>query len=195
MTEYASTEPEKIVAGDLVQWKRAASGISIPTGEVPKASAGWALTYSLVKSGIRIAISASASGDDHLVSIPAATSAAYAAGVYSWQAYVTKSTERYLIDSGLLEIIANFAAATSGLDSRSHVKATLDAIEAMLLKRASNDQAQMMVSGQAINLMSIDKLLMWRDKYKQAYADEQAAERVSNGLGSGKNIFVRFGND
>ncbi|MCU0589869.1 MAG: hypothetical protein MUC33_01395 [Desulfobacterales bacterium] len=195
MTEYATTEPEKFTAGDLIQWKREAAGLSIPTGEVPKASAGWALTYSLVKSGVRIALTSTPSGDDFLVSLAAATTAGYSPGVYRWQAYVTKTTERYMVGSGTIEILANFAAASSGYDARSHVKKVLDALEAKLEGRASKDQEQMVVGGQVVGMMPIARLLEWYSRYKQAYEQEQAAENVAKGLGTGKNIFVRFGND
>jgi hypothetical protein len=195
VTEYATTEPEKITAGDLVQWKREAAGLSIPTGEVPKASAGWALTYALVKSGVRIAITAASSGDDFLVTLSAATTAVYTAGVYQWQAYVTKTTERYLVDSGSIEILPNFAAASSGYDARTHVKKVLDALEAKLEGRASKDQEQMVVGGMVVGMMPIHRLLEWYSMYKASYENEQAAERVANGLGTGKNIFVRFSND
>lgn len=195
MTEYATTEPESFAAGDLVAWKREAAALSIPTGEVPKASAGWALTYALVKSGVRIQITAAAAGDDHLVSIAAATTAAYAAGTYSWQAYVTKTTQRYLVGSGTLEILPNFAAAAAGHDARSHVKKVLDAIEAKLEVRASREQEQMVVGGQVIGMMPIHRLLEWRDRYRLAYENEQTAERVAKGLGTGRQVLVRFGRD
>lgn len=195
MTEYATTEPEKITAGDLVAWKREASGLSIPTGEVPKASAGWALTYALVKSGTRIQITASASGDDHLVTLAATTTAGYTVGVYQWQAYVTKTTERYLVDSGTIEILANFAAATSGYDGRSHARKVLDALKAKIESRATKDQEQMLVGGQVVGQMPIHRLLEFYDRFKAEVASEEAAERVANGMGSGRNIYVRFGND
>jgi hypothetical protein len=195
VTEYATTEPESFTAGDLVAWKREAAALVIPTGEAPKASAGWALTYALVKTGARIAITAAASGDDHLVSIAAATTAGYAAGTYAWQAYVTKTTERYLVGSGTIRILPNFAAAAGGHDARSHVKRVLDAIEAKLEARASKEQEQMVVGGQVVGMMPIHRLLEWRDRYRAAYENEQAAERVANGLGSGKQVLVRFGRD
>ncbi len=198
MTEYASTEPEKITAGDYVQWKRESSGFSIPTGDVPKASAGWVLTYALVKTGVRIAITAAThETHDFLVTLAAATTAGYTAGVYQWQAYVTKAatSERYLVDAGTIEILANFAAASSGLDARSHVKKVLDAIEAKIESRSTKDQEQMVVAGQVVGMMPIHRLLEWYSKYKAAYENEQSAENVANGLGSGKNIFVRFSND
>lgn len=198
MTEYATKEPEKITAGDLVQWKREAAGLVIPTGEVPKASAGWALSYALVKSGTRIAINAAThETDNFLVTLAAATTVNYAAGVYQWQAYVTKTTERYLIDSGTIEILPNFAGtvATSGYDARSYVKQVLDALEAKLLRRATKDQESMPVGGMEIRLIPMTELVRLRDKFLRAYEDEQAAERVANGLGSGKQILTRFVND
>ncbi len=198
MTEYATTEPEKIAAGDYVQWKREAAGMSIPTGEVPKASAGWVLTYALVKSSVRIAITAAThETHDFLVTLAAATTGGYAAGVYQWQAYVTKAatSERYMVGSGTIEILPNFAAASSGYDARSHVKKVLDALEAKLEGRASKDQEQIVVGGQVVGMMPIARLLEWYSRYKQAYEAEQAAEDVSNGLGTGKQILVRFVND
>lgn len=200
MTEYATTEPEKITAGDYVQWKRESSGFSIPTGEVPKYTAGWRLTYSLVKAGTRISLGAdqiAASGDDHLVTIPAATSAGYGAGVYSWQAYVTKSatSERYMVDSGTIEILPNFAAASAGYDNRSHVKKVLDALQAKLESKATKDQEAMIVGGQVIGTMPIHRILEWYTKYRQQYEAELAAERVGNSLGTGKQILTRFVND
>lgn len=196
MTEYATTEPEKITAGDYVQWKREAAGLSIPTGDVPLASAGWALTYALVKSGVRIAISA-ATHETHnfLVTLSAATTAAYTAGVYQWQAYVTKSAERYLVGTGTIEILPNFAVAATGYDARSHVKKVLDALEAKLEGRSSKDQEQMVVGGQVVGMMPIARLLEWYYRYKQSYEAEQAAEDVAKGLGTGKQVLVRFIDD
>jgi hypothetical protein len=192
VTEYATKEPEKIVAGDLVQWKRAASGFSIPTGAVPKSSDGWALTYALVKSGTKYAITAAASGDDFLVSLSAAVTAAYAAGVYQWQAYVTLADERYLVGSGTLEILPNFAASTAGYDGRTHARKVLDALKAKIESRATKDQEQMVVGGMVVGQMPIHRLLEFYDRFKTEVASEEAAERVANGMGSGRNVFVRF---
>lgn len=198
MTEYATSEPTKFTAGDYVQWKRAASGFSLVTAEVPKASSGWVLTYSLVKAGARIAITAAThETDDFLVTLTAAVTAAYESGTYAWQAYLTKAStgERYMVDSGTVEIAVNFAALTKGHDGRTHVKKVLDALEAKLEGRASKDQEQMVVAGQVVGMMPIARLLEWYTKYKQAYENEQAAEQVGNGLGSGKQILTRFVND
>jgi hypothetical protein len=198
VTEYATTEPEKITAGDYVQWKRTASGFSIPTGDVPKASDGWVLTYALVSSGKSISITAAThETDDFLVTLTASVTAAYTAGVYSWQAYLTKSStsERYMVDSGELQVLPNFAAQTKGYDGRSYVKQVLDALEAKLLGRASKDQEAMVVGGEIIKMIPLTEIVRLRDQFKMAYENEQAAERIANGLGTGKQVLVRFIDD
>lgn len=184
MTDIPTTEPARITAGDYVQWK-----ISLADY---KASDSWTLTYSLVKKGTRIEITATASGDDHLVTLAAATTATYNIGIYAWQAYVTKSSERYMVDRGTLEVLPNYAAMPSGYDARSHVKKTLDALEAMLEGRATKDEAAIIIGGDTIGKMPIHRLLEWRDKYLAYYAQEKQAERVANELGHDGNIYVRF---
>jgi hypothetical protein len=153
-----TTEPEKITAGDYVQWKKEGSACIDPAGNSCLASDGWTLTYALTKTSDQITITAADSGDDHLVTLSAATTAGYTAGIYSWQAYVTGgSSERYMIDSGTIEILPNLAVQTTGYDDRTHVKTVLDALEARLENRATSDQAGMLVGGEVINYMPIHR--------------------------------------
>jgi len=195
MSETPTREPDKITAGDYVQWKKLGADCLTPAGDSCLASAGWQLTYALVKSGQQITISASASGDDHLVTLAASATANYSPGIYSWQAYVTGgSSERYMVDSGTIEILPNLATAATGYDDRSHVKKVLDALEARLEKRATADQAQTLIGGEVIAYMPIQRVLEWRDKYKAYYAQEIQAEAIANGLGGKQNIKVRFSN-
>lgn len=185
-------EPAKITAGDYVQWKRLGSGILTPAGDPCPASDGWALTYAAARRGLLIKITAAASGDDHLVTLAAATTAAYKAGIYDWQAYITKSSERYMVGTGTIEIFENLAAATTGHDGRSHVKKVLDALEDRLVGRADNQQSDILLGGQTIGMMPIQQVLAWRDKYRMYYEQEQRAEAVKKGLGHSGNIYVRF---
>ena len=50
----------------------------------------------------------------------------------------------------------------------------------------------MIVNGEPINLMPIQQVVRWRDKYKGYYEQEKAAERIANGLGHKGNIYTRF---
>lgn len=193
MTDIPTSEPEKFAAGDYVQWKKLGAACVNPAGDACLASAGWELTYALVNSGGKIDITAVAATDDFLITLAAAATALYSAGIYSWQAYVTKTTERYLVDSGTIEISPNFAGkSAAGYDDRSHVKRVLDALEATLEQRASRDQSATVIGGEVVGKMPIQRLLEFRDKYKNYYEQEKRAERVKNGLGHDGNILVRF---
>lgn len=164
MSDIPENEPISFVAGDLVQWTKSHS-------DYP-ASAGWALTYYLVKSGVQETIVAEASGDDFLLTITAEDSAAYAAGVYAYQAQVVKTDEAYTLYSGAIEVLPGFAAQTTGYDNRSHVKKTLDALEAIIEGKASKDQLSYAIAGRSISRMSPGELLDWRDAYTAEYNRE-----------------------
>ena len=183
MTEIPTTEPQTITAGDTVQWKK-------QIDDYP-ASDDWVLSYAMVSGSKKYSLTASASGDDHLVSIAATTSAAYEAGEYYWQAYVTKDSERRLVGSGRLKINPNFADL-SNFDARSHVKKTLDAIEAVVEGRATKDQEEYTIGTRSLKRTPIQDLLVLRDKYKGEYLREVNAENISKGLGSKNRILVRI---
>ena len=94
----AEREPALIRAGDLLQWKRTDLGVDY-------ANSAYTLKYSARLEGTgstEIEITASASGDDYLVSVSKSTTANYTVGVYHWQAYITRNSdsERITIDSG-----------------------------------------------------------------------------------------------
>jgi hypothetical protein len=180
------------VAGDTLKFTKSL-GDYLP-------SVGWVLTYSLVKDGDQEAITATDNGDEtHLVNVAATVTAAYSAGIYRWQSYVTKAAERYSIASGTIEAVADFAAATSGLDARAHCKRTLDALEATIEGKASKDQAGYSISfgeggaSRSISRLSFGELIEARKFYKNEYQRLIRQQRVSQGLDSGRTIHIRMG--
>lgn len=187
-TEYPETEPTSMVAGDRAAWKRTDLGSDY-------APASYSLTYKarLESSGSTvISITASESGDDYIIEVGASTTAAYTAGVYHWQAYITRSSdsERITIDSGTFEVLANRSSATT--DPRTHAKKVLEAIEAVIEGRASKDQAAYSIGNRSLSRTPITELLILRDRYRAEVIREERAERVANGLGHKGQIKVRF---
>lgn len=178
MADVPTTEPTEVTAGDTLTWQRALA-------DYP-ASAGWVLTYALVAAASQITITATADGDDHLVSVAAAASALYTPGDYAWQAYVTKAAERYTVGSGSLTIRPNLAAQGGGYDARSHAQKTLAALEAWL---ESHDLAvaDYQIAGRAMKYHSIPDLLKLRDAYKAEI--NAAAVKIA---GTGTRLVVRF---
>lgn len=162
-------EPAAIIAGDTTTWRNVLA-------DYP-ASAGWTLKYRLLAATGKIDIISSADSDGHLITITATVSATWTAGCYSYQKYVEKGVaetlERYTLDSGLITISANLAAATTAQDTRSQTKRTLDAIDAVLEKRAGRDDLQLEIltggTRQRIERLPHDQLLQLRGVYARKY--------------------------
>ena len=183
MATVPTTEPTTIRAGDLLSWSKSLA-------DYP-ANDGWALAYTLINGSTKLTINASASGADHLVSVAAATSAAYAAGSYSWMARVTKGTEIYTVDTGSMQILPNLAALTT-YDGRSHAKVMVEAIEAAIQGRASSVQLRMAINNRSIEYLSPTELIRWLSFYRAEVAKEAQAETIRKTGVNPRNIGVRF---
>lgn len=185
--EIPGTEPVRIVAGDTVQWTKSLEDY-LPDD-------GWVLSYAFVCATDQHIETAANNGDGtHLTTLSSVDTAALVVGVYRWQAYVTKSSERHVVGEGQLEVVADFAAAgySTGYDARTHVKKFLDALEARLQGRVTADQESLSIDGISIARIPIsDVMQLYRD-YKGLYASEVAAERRRLGLPVSGQTRVRF---
>lgn len=179
-TPIPTTEPTTITPGDTVKWSRALA-------DYP-ATDSWVLSYELINSANRYAITAAASGADHLVTIAAATSAAYVAGAYDWRARVSKAGEVYTVGTGRVTVAKSFATAT---DTRSQARRTLEALEATLEGRSTSATAEYEIAGRKLKYMSVPELLTARDRYRIDVAREDAAQRSAAGLSNPGRIYVR----
>lgn len=192
-------EPTEFRAGDTVSWKKTASEVPYLDADgtkiYPKASDGWTLTYYAKNSSGSITIAASADGDDFLVTITAAASAAYTPGVYAWAAFVSRTVnevaERHQVGSGTFEVLADLAAAGAS-DTRSHARKVLAALEATIEGRADADVNDYTMNGKSISKMRPEELLTWRDYYRTEVVMEERRERIKKGLGHHGRILMRF---
>ena len=123
MAEPKSYEPEKVTAG--VTWKREKTFSDYSASE-------WTLTYYLRKNGATAtSFSATADGDTHLVTVAAATTAAYASGIYDFIGWAIKGTEKYEVFNAAIEILPN-PTNSSVYDPRSHARKVTELIEAAI---------------------------------------------------------------
>lgn len=181
MADIATTEPEIIVAGDTVKWKKSLSDY--------KASASWVLTYAL-RGAKAIDITAAASGDDHLVDLSAATTGGYTPGTYSFSAYVTKSGERYTVATGYITVKVNLATATTFTDRLLTLQSDVDAINAFLSK--NYNYASYSIGGRSLNKYSLTELYKLRSVLMSELSSLKDSERIRRGLGTSKLIRVRI---
>ena len=193
-TNAATTEPETIVAGDRLIWKRTDLNADY-------ANSASTLKYSARLEGTgstEIEITASASGSDYLIEVASASAVTtnYTAGTYRWHLrladYITRNwdSQRLTLDSGTWEIIANRDAATT--DPRSHPRIMVEKIEAVLEGRADDDVASYSINGRSLTKIAIPELMEWRDRYRAEYMREVRKERARNGKATGSTVLVRF---
>ena len=176
-----TTEPALIVAGDTVKWTKSLADYS--------AADGWALSYTLVNSANRYVFSATASGADFAVTVAAATTANYAAGLYDWRAQVSKAGEVFTVGSGQLTVQPSFASATDG---RSSAKKSLDQVVAYLADSANLQAAEYEIAGRRLKRLSIPELLALKSHLSAEVQRETAASRAAAGLPDQRRIFTRF---
>jgi hypothetical protein len=177
-----TTEPAALLAGDTARWL-----ITLPDYS---AADGWVLSYTLANATNRINFAATASGNDHLISVPAATTAGWLAGAYEWRAQVSKAGEVYTVQSGSIVVQPSFGAA---VDGRSHARKVLTNIEAYLENSQNLSAAMYEIAGRRLQRIPVPELLTLRDKYKGEVAREDAAADVGRGLPDRRRIMVRFG--
>lgn len=180
-----TTEPSRFRAGDTLTWRRALANYPAST---------YALAYRLINAAGSLDIAASADGDEHRVSVPAETTAGWAPGTYTWQAFVTAGSERYTVGTGQMVILPDLAAQTAGFDARSTAQKALDDTRAaMATWIASNGHVQEYeIAGRHMKYASLADIEGRIRLLQKEVAREKAAERLAAGLSTGRRVLVRF---
>ena len=180
-------EPEFFISGDTVKWTR-----SDLTDYPPDT---WTLTYEFYNAITSETVTAAQylATTAYLITIPLATTATFTPGDYKWNARVTDGTEEFTIDFGTFTIKSDVAAlGGAALDDRTNTKKVLDALDAMMLGKASKDQMGYTIAGRRLDRLLPSELILWRDKYSRMYQSELVAERIKQGKSSGRKVLVRF---
>lgn len=184
MADIPDNEPLTLRAGDTWKWTRTLADYPAPA---------WVLKYRFKNAAGGFEITATASGTAHAVTVAAATSAGYAAGSYSWMAWVEGgSSEKYTVDTGVLAIDPDYRSSTStaALDDRSHARKMLDAIEAWLESR-DVAVAEYEIAGRRMKYIPIAELLALRSRYRLEVQSEDNAAALAKGEGFGRKIQFR----
>ena len=188
--EIPTTEPLSLVVGDSWAWRREDLS-DYPAGT-------WTLKYRFKNASGGFEVDATADGTNFAVAVAATTTAGYASGVYSWAAQVSDGTTKTTVGEGSTTLIPSLFAgnAADALDLRSDAKKGLDAINAALLRKASNDQMEYEISVggsmRRVRRCSMADLIAARSLYAAEVARELAAERIANGYGDPRQQYVRF---
>lgn len=182
-----TTEPALLYTGDTWAWTRSLPDYS--------AAASWVLKYTLVNAANRIAITSTASGSDHAVSVAAATTAGYTAGIYTWQSYVEKAAERFTIGSGKVVVKLGLHASTVGSDQRTQAQIALDAATTALATYTASSglTSEYEIAGRRMKFRSMEEIRQLVNYWAFEVQKETDAERIRQGLGTSRKIYTRFG--
>jgi hypothetical protein len=170
MADVATTEPVTIRAGDTLTWSRSLADYPAPT---------WTLAYSLVNASSRHTFSAAADGSDHLVTVAAATTAAWTAGTWRLVGQVTAGAESYTVTDLTVTVKPSAAAA---VEARSPLRRELDVLNAWYGGDRSPAISQMTIGQRQLAYWEPEKLLSYYAKVKMMVQQEEAAERLAAGV-------------
>lgn len=186
--QVPTSEPEEIRAGDTATWTKTLA-------DYPPSD--FTLYYALVNDGAQITITATDNGDgSHLVEVAASTTDDWTPGEYYVQGYVEgASSKRYTVYENYVTItpglhLSDYASA--GLETRSTVKQTLDALEAVIKGKASKDQLNYQIAGRSLSHYSPAELLAWRDRYAQLWRNEKAKLDAAAGRSTKRQVKIRL---
>lgn len=164
-------EPARFVAGETLRWTKSLAEYS--------AADGWQLDYYFRSAaGAGFDVTASADGSSWSVTVAAAATAPLAAGDVTWQAWVSKGAEKYIVDDGTAAVERGLAGTPAGsaVDTRSRTKRILDAIDAMIEGKATLDQQEYTVDtgagSRSLRRIPLPDLIQLRETYAQLYSRE-----------------------
>ena len=179
--------PQIIVIGDTVKFTLAATAdYSAPT---------WtrkvALRQRLGAAVIDVTGVANAGSWDF--TITATQSATLVAGEVQAQDWVEKAAERFTLAIGTLQAQPNVMAGGANFDGRTQVQKDLDAVQAAIrAKIAGGDVQEYTIGSRSLKKMMMADLIALENKLRLDVARERRGAAAAQGLGNGRNVFVRF---
>jgi hypothetical protein len=183
-----TVEPETIVVGDYVQWRRVDLGSDYPNTEytmsyVARITAG---------GNTEILLTGTAYQNDYLFTAASSVTANFVPGFYHWQLEAVRNSDsnRIVIDRGFFTAIPDLDV--NGSDPRTHAEIMLAKIKSLLEGKADADVANYSVAGRSLTKLSFDELIKARDYYQEEYNKEVRAQRIQKKQATGTTVKVRF---
>ena len=176
----------QIVAGETLNYRAVAAGYP--------ASAGWVVTLYLNPraGGTATSVVGTASGDDHLLQVTAATTAGWAAGWWAWETWAAKGGERYRLEAGQLQVVAGLIGAAAGTDTRSQAERALDDAKAALAAWTPTTK-RYRINGREMEFNTPADIIAVVTHWRSAVKREQAAQAMAAGRPNPRKLQVRLG--
>ena len=181
-------QPETIVIGDYLLWKR-----TDLVDDYPLATHSLEYVARITGGGsTEIKVAAQELNGTYVFEVDSVTSATFVAGFYHWQLEVTEtaSSNRVVIERGTFTAVEDLDV--NGADPRTHAEIMIGKIESILQGKADADVSSYSINGRSLTKMSFQDLIDARDFYRKEYAKERQKERALAGENTGATILVRF---
>lgn len=186
--------PSLIYAGDTVVFDVPAFKDSIGTViDSGTYTLTWYARTNTASEGATIVGTAESTG--WRVTVPAATTTGFDAGLWTWQAIATYTTLTYTAGRGQFTVKASakYAGTPGAFDDRSRAEIDLSYVEAAIRTLAQGGMVQeYTIGGRSLRRYKMVELIQLRDSLKNEVAMERRAERIRQGLGNPGLAKVRF---
>lgn len=182
----ASAPLTRAVAGDTWSW-------TWSHAEFP-ASAGWAVAWRVIGTGIALDIPTVADGDAHVATAAAAATGALvvpATGLpCTLVGWATKAGQRFEVYRRAIALLPDPATVTG--DIRGQAARLLDAIDALLAGRATKDQESYKIGDRELKRIPVPELIALRDWAAGQAQAEALAEAVAQGRPRATRVLTRM---
>jgi hypothetical protein len=137
-----------------------------------------------------IDLTGTVAGNLHSISASAAETAEWTPGEYAYTIRATNGPDVAEVESGYITIKPNMASLAAGSEIRTHAAIVLANIEAVLEKRATQDQQRYTINNRELWRTPIADLLLLRSTYRNMVLQEQRKARGQSAFG--RSVRVRF---
>jgi len=170
-------EPIELRAGDTLSFSKGLSDF--------KPSDGWYLQYQIRGSGDPVSFQSTASGDHHVILVPAATTAAWKPGDCKLIGFATDNTKRFQIYDGQISILSDATSNTEDTFPKTFAQRMIEQIETAMLAQAGNPLAASRVGDSQFQYLTPQQLREQHAYWVLARRNEISADRAKAGKPTG----------
>lgn len=192
-------EPDTIVVGDFVQWKRTDLVEDYPTDDytvryIARITGGGDNEILVTGTGQNthylFTILRENTGNGQTLTVTGSEN--FALGHYFYQLEVERNSdnERVIVDRGHFTVVPDLDVNQA--DPRSHAEIMLGKIESLLVGKADSDVASYSIAGRSLNKMTFEELVNARDFYRREVKQEMNEIDIKHGRKGSSTIQVRF---
>jgi len=192
-------EPQEIVVGDFVQWKRSDLVADYPTDTytvryIARISGGGDNEILITGTGQTTHYLFTVLNDDTGTgnNLTVTGSSNFVPGHYFYQLEVERNSdnERVIVDRGHFVVVPDLDVNQA--DPRSHAEIMLAKIESLLSGKADSDVASYSIAGRSLDKMKFEELVDARNFYKREVLQEMNEIDLKHGRKNSSTIQVRF---